>query len=89
MRFRLHLNEYRGPSSGRGKTIEQDAAIDILTTKCKKSFGYYQKTGISLYRGMPSKGDFYQIDPRKGKPRVSQYTDNRTKAFGKFRYFPV
>jgi len=73
MRFKSFIIE--GNSGNRGVSISDDKAVKILRTKCKRSFGLWLKTDMSLFRGMDYKGDFYSIDPSKSV-RVSQNTQN-------------
>lgn len=75
MRLKGYILEGHGPQGGRGKWIDEDTAMELLSKKCGKSFDHYNKTGVVLYRGMPGNGDYYQIDP-KSSTRRSQYTDN-------------
>jgi hypothetical protein len=59
----------------RGLKLDIEDAVGIIQDYCMKSYEGYIN-GSRIYRGMQYDTDYYYIDPKVGKPRVSANTMN-------------
>jgi len=63
-------------NEGRSKSITEEEAIDLLTTKCKKSLKIFQKQSGYIFRGVDNNNDFLYINPNNFEDRKSRNTSN-------------
>jgi hypothetical protein len=60
---------------GRGINLDLENAIGVIQDYCMQAYKGYTN-GSRIYRGMQYDTDYYYIDPKSGKPRVSANTMN-------------
>ena len=70
MRFQQYILQ-----EGRGTNLDLEDAIGIIQDYCMQAYNGYIN-GSRIYRGIQYDTDYYFVDPKAGKPRVSANTKN-------------